>query len=462
MSENPEKMGWWRRYRARQNLPTLDDIPKDRPYFSGRLPFIILLVLICVGIFATGFLTYRHVVMVSQTGTMGGSALCRADGNINCDAILLTDEATLFGYIPSAALGLMGCVFAFWLVANGLLNERLRKLSWTILILYFFTALGFSWYFVYLMIFAVPFICPWCIVVHVVNALCVIVITVVAVIKRKDFLYPEIASLGERICFVTAGVAISLMVLFASGMIEKELSFQEAKSKYENIINDPVVIMAILKAAKTHEIPITPADPIIGSPDAPYSLVFFGDFECPVCTKTERFLEKVVQANPGTLNMVYKNYPLSTKCNSFILEDLHPNSCKASVAAYAAFMTGGNSAYWAYVDLLAEHRKSLKKDPYIELARKIGLSTERFSALIKPGSPVYKKVQEDINLGTELGLSSTPQIFFLGKRIPETLRGQFLIHTMEDLIHVMHPEKKDVQLRIPRLLDSVPEANRLQ
>ena len=84
----------------RQDLPVMEG-----PYFTGTLPFVLLLVLALVGVFAAGFLTYRHILLASTVGAVEESFLCKADGSVNCDAILRTDFAVLFGYIPSAALG---------------------------------------------------------------------------------------------------------------------------------------------------------------------------------------------------------------------------------------------------------------------------------------------------------------------------------------------------------------------
>ena len=155
------------RPRREPELATISAPTVAGPYFAGRSPFVFLLVIALIGTFATGFLTYRHIALTSHFGAAGESALCPAHGNVNCDAILQTDYAVLFGYFSSAALGLAGFVFVLWLLINALLNQRIRKLSWTFLVVYFFAAIGFSWYYAYIMMFEVDFICTWCIVVHV-------------------------------------------------------------------------------------------------------------------------------------------------------------------------------------------------------------------------------------------------------------------------------------------------------
>ncbi len=208
------------------------DTAANRPFFSGPLPFAVLLILALIGTFATGFLTYRHVLLESHTGVVGQSFLCRANGKINCDAILLTDYSLLFGYLSSAALGLTGFTFVLWCTVSGVFNERMRKIAWVMLVAYFFAAIGFSWYYAYIMMFEVDFICTWCIVVHVINLASLILVIVFSIKRRQAFLLREIASLGERIYFVVGAVVVPLLVFGGATVAEKVLKFDDLKIQY--------------------------------------------------------------------------------------------------------------------------------------------------------------------------------------------------------------------------------------
>jgi protein-disulfide isomerase/uncharacterized membrane protein len=437
----------WSRRKARLQMISNEVIASTGPYFASWKPFAVLLALAVIGTFATGFLSYRHIVLTSHFGVAGESALCRAHGSINCDAILLTDYAELFGYVSSAVMGLVGFVFVLWLVVNALFNQRVRKLAWTFLVVYFFAAIGFSWYYAYIMIFQVDFVCTWCIVVHVVNLISLVFVVVVSILKRKKFLLPEISTIGERVYFVGVGLLMCLSVFFASGMIEKSLSFDDAKTKYEELANDPVVINAILKASPDYQIPVSDQDPVYGSLTAAYPIIFFGDFQCPVCKETEKFVRSLVDLNPNLVKLVYKNYPLSLECNHFLLGTLHPMACPAARAAYAAFLMGGQKSFWAYADLLFSHQRKLKNNPWVNFAKEIGLEPRKFQELMNSGSAADKKVGEDVELGIKLKLSATPQIFFEGKKIPENMKGEFFIDTLEQLVRAHDPNAKDFKLR---------------
>lgn len=435
--------------RSQATARAREEIPIERPYFCNSFPIILLLILGLIGTFAAGFLTYRHILLVSETGAVGESFLCRAGAKINCDAVLLTDYAMLMDYISSAALGLMGFVFVLWCTMNALINDRLRKTSWIVLVAYFFAAIGFSWYFIYLMLFRVASICPWCIVVHVVNIISLAILIVVSIRRRKQFLLPEISTVGERGYFLAGGILLSLLVFFASGMVEKQLSFEDARVKYEGLANDPVVMMAMLKSSPAYEIPISQSDPSYGLPSAPYPVVLFGDFECPVCANMESFLVALVNRNREHLRLVYKSYPLSTSCNDFILGNLHPMACTAARAAYAAFFLGGNRAFLSYGKLLYRNQHTLPEGPWLKFAKQIKLDSKKFQDLMKDGSPAAKKVRTDLELGIRLKLSATPQVFFLRKKLPENLRGAYFTAALESLIAMNHPEARNLKLKLP-------------
>jgi len=438
----------WLRNRSLAIAQARDELPRGRVYFCGPTPFVVLLVLAGIGAFAAGFLSYRHIMLVSDTVVAGDSVLCRADGKISCDAVLLSEYATIADLVSSAVLGLMGCAFALWCALNGLFNTRLRKLCWVFLLVYFFAAIGFSWHFVYLMIFKVSHICTWCIVVHAVNVTSLVVLLLVAVRNRREFLRRETSTLGERVYFLTGGVLVSVLIFAASGMWEKGLSIKTAQARYEAMNEDMVVITARLNAAPVYDISISDQDPVFGSPSAPFPIVLFSDFQCPLCAGTERGLLALVNMNSDLLRLVYKNYPLSTDCNRFIATNLHPMACKASRAAAAAFLLGGNNLFFAYGHLMFLSQKELQNSPWLEFAAKLHLDRATFEDLLKDGSKAAEKVQQDVDLGIRLGLTSTPQIFFERKKLPDKLKPELLVQIMEYLIRSNHPDQQSVKLKM--------------
>jgi protein-disulfide isomerase len=270
---------------------------------------------------------------------------------------------------------------------------------------------------------------------------------VVAFKKKKEFLLPEIGTRAEKTYFVIGGLLLPLLVYAGAGYWEKSLSFTDVKTKYEDLANDPIVIMGQLKHSATFNIPIAKDDPIYGAPNAQFSIILFSDFQCPICAKTEQFLKLIVDMNHSDLNLVYKNYPLSNECNSFLLGSLHPDACKAARAGYAAFLLNGPEGFWRYGDLLFSNQNTLKSERWLEFARATGLDQAGFQGLMQPDSPAMEKVRRDIQQGVDLKISSTPMVYFKGKNIPQTFKGDYFVDALEELIRMNHPELKDFQLR---------------
>lgn len=422
-------------------------MPVGKPYFSGALPFVVLLALGLVGTFATGFLSYRHILLVSESAAVGDSMLCRAQGWISCDEVLLTDYATLFGFVSSAVLGLMGFVFVLWCTVNAVVNHRLRKLAWVLLAAYFFAAIGFSWYFIYLMIFVVSHLCSWCLVVHAVNITSFVIVICVSVKKKREFLFKEIAPLGERIYFVAGGILLCLLIFFACSMWEKQLNLEKARAKYSALAEDPVVITARLRVSPTYEIPISDRDPQFGSPSAPFPVIVFTDFQCPVCARTEQFLLRLVSLNPHLLRLVYKSYPLSTQCNRILAKNLHPLGCMAARAAYAAFLMGGVTRFQEYGHLIFLNQARLNDNVWLQFARQLNLDPKKFEDLMGNDSIAAEKVREDVELGISFDLVSTPHIYFEKKKLPDDLKPDLIVTLLEDLIRTNHPDKNELKLK---------------
>ena len=424
-----------------------DTIRQEVPSYLSPIPFGVLFALALLGTFASGFLAYRHILLLSHTNIVAESFLCRAHGNISCDAVLLTPYSLIFDVVSSAVLGLMGFVFVLWCTAGSIIVGRLRKTTLTILTIYFSAAIGFSFYFIYLMVFEVDSICPWCLVVHSVNFVSLAILITLLFRAKEDTLLSEDSKPVEQLFFVAGGVFLAGVVFFASGMMEYKLSYQNVNERYLDLSDNPVVERALLEASPPAEVPISDEDPVFGSPTALYPIVMFTDFACPACAKLDKWLRILVLRNKSTLRIVYKNYPLSTDCHPHLAGNLHPMACQAGRAAYAAFLIGGNKAFSAYTELLFRNQNRLRKKPWLEFAEELKLDKKRFKDLLKDGSKADKKVQKDIKLGIDLHLMGTPQLVFEKKKIPEKYRGPKLINLIQGLIRSHHPDHAGIRLR---------------
>ena len=149
------------------------------------------------------------------------------------------------------------------------------------------------------------------------------------------------------------------------------------------------------------------------------------------------------------LKLIYKTYPLSTDCNSFIVSNLHPMGCQAARAAQAAFLLGGNQAFLAYAELLFKNQKLFNQSPWLDFASKLNLDRARFQELLKEGSPANRRLEKDVKEGQELKLTGTPLLIFEKKRIPEEYLNLSLVKVLEELISTNHPDRKGATLIPP-------------
>lgn len=99
--------------------------------------------------------------------------------------------------------------------------------------------------------------------------------------------------------------------------------------------------------------PVTAADHIIGSPDAPVKIVEYTDLECPFCKQFHNTMKQVVADYPGKVAWVIRNFPL---------QQLHPNAPKLALAAECVASLGGNDAYWKFSDSIIAQAPITEQD----------------------------------------------------------------------------------------------------
>jgi len=147
----------------------------------------------------------------------------------------------------------------------------------------------------------------------------------------------------------------------------------------------------------------TAGSPSLGAPDAPVTIAIFDDFECPYCARTVPLLKQVLDAYPGKVNLVFKNFPLG----------MHKNARNASVSALAADRQG---KFWPLHDLLFENYKKLNPEKIRELAEQAGLDMKQFD-LDKSDPVLQQKINEDLQEGQKVGVRGTPTVFINGRRL---------------------------------------------
>jgi protein-disulfide isomerase len=150
-------------------------------------------------------------------------------------------------------------------------------------------------------------------------------------------------------------------------------------------------------------LPIRPFDHTHGPEDAPYTLVEYGDYECPDCGRLYVILRDLQREIPSRLRIVFRHYPRS---------GAHPHAQQAAEAAEAAAAQG---KFWEMHMLLFERQEALQTKDLIRHAGELGLDAERFRNELK--HQTYRdRVRADFIEGVQNGVYGTPGLFLNGAR----------------------------------------------
>lgn len=153
----------------------------------------------------------------------------------------------------------------------------------------------------------------------------------------------------------------------------------------------------------------TTGAPFKGPADAPVTIALFTDFECPYCRQIIPLLDQILERNPTTLKLVFKNMPL--KFHKFA-----EPSAKAALAAHE------QGKFWEYHDRLFAEKK-LSDDLFKKIAVDLQLDIPRFEKDM--ASPeIQAKVQKDMIDAQNAGVTGTPTLFINGRTPKQrTLEG---------------------------------------
>ncbi len=150
-------------------------------------------------------------------------------------------------------------------------------------------------------------------------------------------------------------------------------------------------------------LPIRRVDHIRGPEDARYTLVEYGDYECPDCGRLYVILRDLQQDIASRLRIVFRHYPLS---------GVHHHAQQAAEAAEAA---GAQGRFWEMHTLLFEPQQALRTKDLIRYAEELALDVKRFRQELK--SEVYsERVRTDFLAGVQNGVYGTPGLFLNGVR----------------------------------------------
>lgn len=143
-------------------------------------------------------------------------------------------------------------------------------------------------------------------------------------------------------------------------------------------------------------------DHVQGVPSAEFTLVEFGDFECPFSAKAAVSVRRLQRRLGERLCFVYRQFPLNHK---------HPHAQLAAEASEAASAQG---RFWQMYAMLFTHQRALDRHDLIGYAERIGLDLERFTRELDDRT-YEETVRLQFEGGRMLGATGTPAFFVDGR-----------------------------------------------
>ncbi len=205
----------------------------------------------------------------------------------------------------------------------------------------------------------------------------------------KDLLIP--------LSIIIAGAAIGLGLYFGAG------SGPSADGLAKNAAPEAPAVDTSDKIN-----PVTEADWIKGSVDAPVKIVEYSDFECPFCKRHHDTMKTVTEKYGDKVAWVFRQFPL---------EQLHQKAMPVAIASECVGELGGDTAFWMFTDRYFE--ETLTNDrTNIEtliptLVSETGINKTAFTECFET-ERTKAAVEEDVADAVETGGRGTPWSILIG------------------------------------------------
>ena len=192
-----------------------------------------------------------------------------------------------------------------------------------------------------------------------------------------------------------------------SPLIRDYLDEQERTAAYEMLVaelrEEGPPIRLILDAPR-YQIDVSADDPVLGNASAAVTLVEFSDFQCPFCAAVMPTLKRVQETYGDQVRIVWKDFPLTA---------IHPQAFGAAQAGQCAQEQG---KFWELHDRLFANQQALQPESLKTHAAAAGLDAPAFNECLD-SAKYAGHVQAQMDVGTSLGVASTPTVFVNGRMV---------------------------------------------
>jgi protein-disulfide isomerase len=140
-----------------------------------------------------------------------------------------------------------------------------------------------------------------------------------------------------------------------------------------------------------------------GPTDAPVTIVEYSDFQCPFCARAEATVDRIMQAYPGKVRVVWRDFPLP----------FHENAAPAALLGRAA---RGQGRFWQLQKQLFANQSALDRAGLERAAAAVGMDAGQVRTAVERPT-ARAELNADIAAAGKLGVRGTPTFFVNGRRV---------------------------------------------
>jgi len=171
--------------------------------------------------------------------------------------------------------------------------------------------------------------------------------------------------------------------------------------------------------------PIGLRDHTLGPPNAPVTLVEYGDYECPHCGRAAPIVEAVRARLGDQLLFAYRDFPLT---------QIHPHAEDAAEMSEAA---GARGRFWPMHATLFRHQHALGPSHLVRYAAMVGVEPG-WAASALQAHTFAPLVREDFMSGVRSGVNGTPTFFINGERYDGSWEEPLLLLALQRAAGAAH------------------------
>ena len=361
--------------------------------------YCLLIIFSVIGGAISLYLSNHYMEVKFPQGLFQTSA-CDINSFFNCDASSLSALSNIFG-LPISTLGFLFCInlIASCMFPHENWERANHLLSWI-------NVLGCLILFLYTLI-SLKSMCPFCI------AYWATSLAIAFLFWKKGL---TIGAPSPLVMAIYLGLALVVIGGFSWNIANKQKSNHRLASALIMQFNRRPLVK---KISSPHKIHMSTED----FQKAPLRISKFSDFQCPSCSSFAEKMPALIKRYKGKINIQYLFYPLDHHCNDKIKNPFHPLSCQAAFLAHCSgekFSTIHDEIFATQKDLTQTWIDQKAKEGGLENCQK-SLETLKF-------------VKGHIQLGNELGVTSTPTLIVNGKKIPGSLPLQQLYLLFDQIL----------------------------